>query len=126
MRLRSTRILLVEDATDIREALSLLLRAEGAEVVATATGREALDSVAGRDFDALLTDLGLPDIPGEVLIRQILTMVRRRPRVVAVTGFGEPYLSRARAAGADVVFTKPIEWSALVGALRPMSKPVAA
>jgi CheY-like chemotaxis protein len=126
MRLRSTRILLVEDATDIREALSLLLRAEGAEVVATATGREALESVGGCDFDALLTDLGLPDIPGDVLIRQILATVRRRPRVVAVTGFSEPYLSRARAAGADVVFTKPIEWSTLLSALAPLPRRVAA
>jgi two-component system CheB/CheR fusion protein len=126
MRLRFIRILLVEDATDIREAFCLLLRAEGAEVVATATGREALESVARHDFDALLTDLGLPDIPGDILIRQILATARRRPRVVAVTGFGEPYLSRARAAGADVVFTKPIEWSALLGAIGPRPRPLAA
>jgi two-component system KDP operon response regulator KdpE len=126
MRLSSTRILLVEDATDIREAFSLLLRAEGAEVVAAATGREALQCAASRDFDALLTDLGLPDIPGDVLIRQILATARRRPRVVVVTGYGEPYPSRARAAGADIVFTKPIEWSMLLRALRPLPRPLAA
>jgi CheY-like chemotaxis protein len=119
MRLRSTRILLVEDAADIREAFIQLLHAEGAQVVATATGREALERAAGHDFDALLTDLGLPDIPGDVLIRQILATARRRPRVVVVTGYGEPYLSRARSAGADLVFTKPIEWSVLLRALGP-------
>jgi CheY-like chemotaxis protein len=109
----------VEDATDIREAFIQLLHAEGAQVEATATGREALERAAAHDFDALLTDLGLPDIPGDVLIRQILATARRRPRVVVVTGYGEPYLSRARSAGADVVFTKPIEWSVLLRALRP-------
>jgi putative NIF3 family GTP cyclohydrolase 1 type 2 len=46
-----------------------------------------------------------------VLIRQIVTGKRRRARVIVVTGYGEPYLTRARQAGADVVFTKPVEWS---------------
>jgi two-component system CheB/CheR fusion protein len=126
MRLRSIWVLLVEDATDIREAFTVLLRAEGAEVVAVATGREALECAARRDYDAVLTDLGLPDIPGDVLIRQILATARRRPRVVVVTGYGEPHVSRARTAGADIVFTKPIEWTVLVRALGPTPTPLAA
>lgn len=127
MRLRAQRVLLVEDAPEIRDAFSLLLRAEGAEVTATATGREALERAAHAPFDVLLTDLGLPDIPGDVLIRQILTTATGRPRVVVVTGYSEPYISRARAAGADAVFTKPIEWSVLVQQLLPdPQKPVAA
>jgi two-component system, chemotaxis family, CheB/CheR fusion protein len=127
MRLRTRKVLLVEDAPEIRDAFTLLLRAEGADVTATATGREALDCVAQTSFDVLLTDLGLPDIPGDVLIRQILTTASGRPRVVVVTGYSEPYISRARAAGADVVFTKPIEWNVLVQELLPdPRKPVAA
>ncbi|HXG16650.1 MAG TPA: response regulator [Calidithermus sp.] len=116
--LRGLRILLVEDADEIRDALRLLLRLEGAEVVATRAAREALEQVGRRSFDVLLTDLGLPDLAGDVLIRTVVTTVRPRPRVVVVTGFGEPYLGRARAAGADVVFTKPVEWVALLGELR--------
>lgn len=125
MRLQGKRILLVEDAPDIREAFRLLLRSEGAEVVAAATGREALASAEKGPFNVVLTDLGLPDIPGEVLIRQVLAASSPRPRVVVVTGFGEPNLSRARAAGADVVFTKPIEWAVLLRALGPAT-PLAA
>lgn len=127
MRLRMRRVLLVEDAPEIRDAFSLLLRSEGAEVMAMATGREALEYAARTSFDVLLTDLGLPDIPGDVLIRQILTTASGRPRVVVVTGYSEPYISRARAAGADVVFTKPIEWNVLLQELLPdPRKPVAA
>src|SRR5207248_11730091 len=55
------RVLLVEDAHDIREVFTLLLRAEGVDVVAAGSGREAMDWAARRDFDVVLTDLGLPD-----------------------------------------------------------------
>jgi two-component system CheB/CheR fusion protein len=126
MRLKGKRILLVEDAIDIREAFGLLLRSEGAQVVPVATGREALDCAGRSRFDVILTDIGLPDIPGDILIRQVLSATTPRPRVVVVTGYGEPHLSRARAAGADAVLTKPIEWSVLLRALGPSPRPLAA
>ena len=95
----------------------MLLRVEGAEVVATGSGREAIDLADRGDFDVVLSDLGLPDMPGDVLIRQILSAKRRRVRVIVVTGYGEPYLTRARQAGADVVFTKPVEWAQVLESL---------
>jgi CheY-like chemotaxis protein len=107
------RVLLVEDSPDIREAFTLLLRAEGVDVVATASGKEATEQAAMDDFDVVLTDLGLPDIPGDVLIRRVLASARRRPRVIVVTGYDEPFVSRARQAGADVVFNKPVVWATL-------------
>ena len=114
MSLQGRRILLVEDAPDIREVFTVLLRVEGAEVVATGSGREAAELANHGDFDVVLSDLGLPDMPGDVLIRQIVTSARRRARVIVVTGYGEPYLTRARQAGADVVFTKPVEWARIL------------
>ena len=116
------RILLVEDSQDIREVFTLLLRGEGAEVVATSSGREAVELTAKRDFDVVLTDLGLPDIPGDAVIRRILANSRRRPRIIVVTGYDEPFVSRARQAGADVVFNKPVVWSTLAGALAAASE----
>jgi CheY-like chemotaxis protein len=110
------RVLLVEDAGDIREVFQMLLEAEGADVVATGSGHEAARLAEREDFDVLLTDLGLPDISGEMVIRQTIRNARRRPRIVVVTGYDEPFTSRARAAGADVVLTKPVLWSSLVEA----------
>jgi two-component system CheB/CheR fusion protein len=123
--LRGAKVLLVEDAKDIRDVFSLLLEAEGAEVVATGSGREAAELGAEGDFDVLLTDLGLPDIPGDMVIRQVIGTARRRPWIVVVTGYEEPFISRARTAGADVVLTKPIAWSALIDRLVPAT-PLAA
>jgi len=116
--LAAGRILLVEDADDIRDAFGVLLRAEGADVATAATGREAVELAGRKAFDVLLTDLGLPDIPGDILIREVLATAPVRPHVVVVTGYGEPYASRAREAGADVVLTKPIEWTLLLQQLR--------
>lgn len=114
MSLDGLRVLVVEDVADIREVFTVLLEAEGADVAAAGTGREAADLIRNREFDVVLSDLGLPDIPGDVLIRQILAAKKGRVRVVVVTGYNEPYLTRARQAGADVVFTKPVEWTRIL------------
>jgi CheY-like chemotaxis protein len=108
------RVLLVEDATDIRDVFQMLLESEGAEVVATGSGREAASLAERQEFDVILTDLGLPDISGEAVIRHARRNARRRPRIVVVTGYDEPFTGRARAAGADVVLTKPVLWSSLM------------
>jgi two-component system CheB/CheR fusion protein len=118
MTLKGLRILVGEDAIDIRDVFVVLLRAEGADVVATGSGREASEIASERQFDVVLSDLGLPDIPGDVLIRQIVAASKGRPRVIVVTGYGEPYVSRARQAGADVVFTKPVEWTRILESIR--------
>ena len=112
--LSGMRILVVEDAADIREVFTVLLRAEGAHVVAAANGREATEAAAHQHFDVILSDLGLPDVPGDVLIKQLLASARKGTRVVVITGYGEPYLTRARQAGAEVVFTKPVEWTRIL------------
>jgi two-component system CheB/CheR fusion protein len=117
--LRGTKVLLVEDAQDIRDVFTLLLEAEGAVVASTGSGREALELAAREPFDVLLTDLGLPDVPGDAVIRHVVATAARRPWIVVVTGYEEPFVSRARAAGADVVLTKPITWSALLDRLVP-------
>jgi CheY-like chemotaxis protein len=118
MELEGLQVLVVEDATDIRDVFVVLLRAEGADVIATGSGREAAELARQRHFDVVLSDLGLPDIPGDVLIRQIRAASKGRTRVVVVTGYGEPYVSRARQAGADVVFTKPVEWRRILDFIR--------
>jgi two-component system, chemotaxis family, CheB/CheR fusion protein len=109
-RLRGMRVLLVDDNADIRDVFALLLTAEGAQVITAATGREAIDLARRDDFDVLLTDFGLPDFPGDTVIRYIVAAARQRPWIVVITGYGEPFVGRARKAGADIILTKPIVW----------------
>ena len=118
LTLDGLRVLVVEDVPDIREALMMLLRAEGAEAIGTGSGQEATELAREHRFDAVLSDIGLPDLPGDTVIRQIRTTCPRPLRVIAITGFGEPHISRARQAGADMVLIKPVDWKRVVAGLR--------
>lgn len=72
---RRPRVLLVDDEPAVRDLLAHCLELEGFESVVAATGREALDALekAPRSFDAVVTDLNLPDLRGT----DIVAMVRR-------------------------------------------------
>ena len=94
------RILLVEDAPDIREVFTVLLRVEGADVTATGSGREAADLASRRDFDVILSDLGLPDLPGDVLILDV-----KMKRLIRNMGwyYGEAKVNGEVVASAEVM-----------------------
>jgi two-component system, chemotaxis family, CheB/CheR fusion protein len=117
LRLHGRKVLVVEDIRDIRDVFTLLLEAEGAEVVAATNGREAIECMEFGSFDAVVSDYGLPDIAGDELLRRLGECSGRLTKTVVVTGYGEPYVTRARRAGADVVLTKPVIWDRLLGSL---------
>jgi two-component system KDP operon response regulator KdpE len=68
-------VLVVEDSPDVRKALRLLLAQEGFDVADTDNGSDALRLAQTHGFDAVLTDSGLPDIPGH----RVVQGVRERP-----------------------------------------------
>ena len=74
-------ILIVDDERGIRESLGALLRDEGYEVEAVATGEECLKQLDNRAFDLLLLDVWLPQMDGlETLSRlQSTDDARTRP-----------------------------------------------
>jgi CheY-like chemotaxis protein len=80
-------VLVVDDEADIREALTEILTGARHRVVTASSGREALERVAAERFDAILTDIRMPDLDGRALYQEI---ERRWPlqaaRVVFVTG----------------------------------------
>jgi CheY-like chemotaxis protein len=117
MGLNGVRILVVEDAPDVLSVLTTLLRLEGADTVGTATGIDALAVSRRQRFDVVMVDLGLPDIPGEVLIRAIVSAAPVPPTVVVITGECGSSLARAREAGASAIFVKPCDWAHILGYL---------
>ena len=110
MGLHGVSILVVEDAPDVLDVFTTLLHLEGADAVGAANGVDALAVAREYRFDVVVVDLGLPDIPGEVLIRAMIAAAGHPPTVVVITGEHEPAVSRAREAGASAIFTKPCEW----------------
>lgn len=110
MALCGVSILVVEDAPDVLDVFTTLLRLEGADALGAANGVDALAVAREHRFDVVVVDLGLPDIPGEVLIRSVIAAAEHPPTVVVITGEHEPSVSRAREAGASAIFLKPCEW----------------
>ena len=80
-------VLIVDDEAEIREALYEILTGARHRVVTASSGREALERMARERYDAILTDIRMPDLDGRALYQEI---ERRWPgqagRVVFVTG----------------------------------------
>jgi len=104
------KILVVDDNRDAADTCAMLLEASGHHVQTAYTGRQALELARTFRPHALLLDIGLPDVDGYQLARQVRSTPWGRSAVlVAVTGWGqEEDRQRAVAAGFDQHLVKPI------------------
>jgi CheY-like chemotaxis protein len=107
-------ILIVEDNADARDALRVLLELEGHTVEAVEEGQQALEVIRLKSPDIALVDIGLPGIDGYEVARRARSHDKRRPVLIALTGYGQPEdRQRAREAGFDDVLIKPVDPTAL-------------
>ena len=115
------RILLVDDDSELRACLNLLLGGAGYKVSEAANGREALHILESQIVDLVITDLLMPEMEG---IETIFTIRREVPGVpiIAISGGGvvdgSTYLCLALKIGVVQTFQKPINSHELVGAVR--------
>ena len=112
-----TYILVVDDEPQLVRALRINLKTRGYEVETAATGVEALTSVARRVPDAVLLDLGLPDMDGTEVI-QGLRGWTEVPIVVVSGRSANDGKVAVLDAGADDYVTKPFSLDALLARLR--------
>ena len=81
------RILVIEDEIDTRELLAFTLGLDGHHVETAKDGREALELLAGRSYDVILSNLRRPGMNGEDLYRRVEHgWPHLAPRFVFVTG----------------------------------------
>jgi signal transduction histidine kinase/DNA-binding response OmpR family regulator len=105
------RVLVVEDNRDAAESLATLLRMCGHDVRTVHDGLEALSTAERFRPEVVLCDLGLPGLEGCEVVRRMRRMEGfAKVPMVALTGFGqEEDRRRAREAGFDRHFTKPVD-----------------
>ncbi|WP_084113201.1 response regulator [Belnapia moabensis] len=119
----AAHILIAEDEAMIALSLSDLLEAEGYEVSIAGDGVVALAEVErlGTRLDALVTDLNMPRMSGEDLIRALQGVQPDLP-VIVVTGSappgGLPALQDGSGNGPCALLHKPIKYGDLVAAVR--------
>ncbi len=109
---KSLRILVVEDHGDTRRTLSRLLSHFGHEISVADSRHSALEMIDAKNFDVVLSDIGLPDGTGYDVIAQ----AKRKNAIkgVALTGFDQDEdVKRSKEAGFDFHLTKPVDFHAL-------------
>ncbi len=118
--LEGIRVLVVDDNIDTLEFLTFLLEQDGAEVRSAASALEALEVFAQWQPDLLLSDIGMPEEDGYMLIRQIRAMSERGGQIpaIALTAYaGEADRQQILKAGFQKHLTKPVEPSELTAAI---------
>jgi two-component system, OmpR family, response regulator len=111
------RALVVDDDDDHRNWLAASLRDRGWDVIATPSGRLAIEIAERQQPTIVLTELILPDVHGVQLGRALRTVVDNDVRVIAVTRSPHEIRLQACAAGYDHVLAKPIELIELFSAI---------
>ena len=112
------RILVVEDDDTIATSLVRALGAHGYEAERAATGRGALDHVAGHAIDLVLLDLGLPDIDGLEVCRELRRRDALLPIVMLTARQEEIDVVVGLDAGAVDYITKPFRLAELLARVR--------
>lgn len=111
------RILVVDDNVDAADSLAMLLTLDGHEVETVYSATAALAAIEAHVPDVVLLDIGMPQMDGYGVARRVRSRATgnaTRPRIVAVTGYGQQAdHARGQAAGFDAHLTKPVDLESL-------------
>jgi two-component system, OmpR family, response regulator MprA len=114
------RVLIVDDDRSLREALRRALLLGGYETVSAATGHEALAQVADASPDALVLDIGLPDLDGLEVCRRLRGDGNRVPVLMLTARDAIEDRIDGLDAGADDYLVKPFDVGELKARLRAL------
>ena len=108
--------LVVDDVADVTEMLAVVLTHAGYSVVTAASAPAALKAARERQFDVIISDIGMPEMNGYQLAREMRTMPGYETvPMVAVTGYSMfDDKERSTNAGFNAHMTKPIDPRALL------------
>lgn len=114
------RILVADDEANIRLLLEAVLTEEGHEVIAVATGREAVRKIIKDDYDLIILDIKMPDMNGLEVVQRIRELNRTTPVIIcsAFKHLEDDYVIKT--GGVAAYLTKPVnlqELKAKVGEL---------
>lgn len=119
--LAGCKILVVDDEPDSRDFITFVLEQEGAEVIAIPAAIEALQFIEHTQPNLLISDIGMPDMDGYMLLRQVRMLPQEQGRqipAIALTAYaGEVNQQQAIAAGFQQHISKPVDPEKLLKAI---------
>ena len=112
--------LVIDDDTQVRELVCVMLKRAGYDIVAAKDGREGLGACKTQRPDVVITDIFMPHQDGIDVLREIKSLPTP-PRVVVISG-GSPrmqldFLEIAQKLGADSILNKPFTRDQLLEAV---------
>lgn len=107
-------VLIVDDTEALRKLVVAFLSKQGHECTIAANGMEALSKIHKSKFDAVITDILMPEMDGMTLMKELLSVYPKMP-VMVMTGYSEKYPSESvLMAGARDFIGKPFSYSEFV------------
>jgi CheY-like chemotaxis protein len=126
-RLQGLHVLIVEDDTDSRNVLALLLQKLGALVEAVPSAKEAMARVVSRRPDVIVSDIGMPEEDGYSLIRRLRQLpadLEKKLPAIALTAYARKQDADAAIdAGYDRHLPKPVAPAELIRAIKSVVVP---
>jgi two-component system copper resistance phosphate regulon response regulator CusR len=113
-----TRILIAEDEPLITSFIDKGLRANGFSTLVADDGPSAAAMARDADFDLMILDLGLPDMDGQRVLREIRRRGERLPVIVLTARKGVEHTVASLEGGADDYLTKPFAFEELLARIR--------
>lgn len=107
----SLKLLVIDDEPSVRETIALMLRKDGHVVATAADGEEGVElfqaaQLQGNQFNAVITDLGMPKLDGLSVARKIKTLAPETP-VILLSGWGFKIRAEEMRDVIDAVLVKP-------------------
>ncbi|MEH2204302.1 MAG: response regulator [Nostoc sp.] len=126
LNLHGIKVLVVDDNTDTREFIAFMLEMYGANVTSVTSAVEALATLTKCRADVLLSDIGMPEMDGYMLVRQLRALPYQQGGkipAIALTAFaGEINYQKAIEAGFQRHVPKPIDPANLVETITDLVK----
>ncbi len=111
------KILIVDDEPGVTEPIKPILELKGYAVISAQTGQDALNIYPKENPDIVLLDLGLPDIDGREVLKDIKSKAPKI-KVIIVSGYSDTKTQQELISeGADYFLSKPVMPSKLLGVL---------
>lgn len=115
---KSGRVLVVDDEAAVCKVLAVKLRQSGFEADCSTSGKEALEQLAHNSYDAIISDLNMPELSGLELLEQV-KKDRRHMAFLMATGVADIHIGiKAMQQGADDYQLKPFQLDAVVASLQ--------
>jgi len=102
-----TRLLIVDDEPDFRQALEFSFKRLGYQVFSAANGRDAFNLIQSNPIDVVISDIRMPGGDGVELLDRTKALRPDMPVVLLVTGFADLTTEEAHNKGAEALFSKP-------------------